>query len=117
MRTLLSSLLISSILLASCGGAGTKAEKAGQAMADTACLLFSEDVDFSQIESMTSDIMTQYGFSSPEEVDAYLTEIRGTEELNQVSEAARNQLEKSCGDALSTSGVSAADLAEAMVSE
>lgn len=118
MPKFLSALLLSSLVLASCGGAsGKQAENAGKAMAETACLLFDESVDFTDIESLTNDIMSKYGFSSPEEIDTYLAKVRGTKELNQVSEAARTQLEASCGDALTESSISAADLAESMVSE
>lgn len=86
-------------------------------MAETACLLFDETVALENIESETGDIMNKYGYDNPEEIDTYLAEIRGTEELNQVSEAARTHLESTCSEALTASGVSAADLAEAMVAE
>ncbi len=86
-------------------------------MAETACLLFDQSVTMTDIESLTGDIMTKYGFNSPDEIDTYLAEVQGTEELNLVSAAARDQLEATCGDALTSNGVTAADLAEAMVSQ
>jgi len=111
-------LLLSTIILASCGAAsGNKAENAGKAMAETACLLFDQSVSMDDIEASTGDIMTTYGFTSPSEIDTYLASIQDTEEMNQVTEAARTQLEATCGDALSSNGVTAADLAEAMVSQ
>lgn len=118
-KALFASLLVSTIIFTACSGAssGNKAQNAGYAMAETACLLFDEDVSFTDIESMTEEIMQKYGFESPEEIDTYLAEVRGTEEINEVSEAARTQLEATCPDALEATGVTAADLAEAMVSE
>jgi len=116
-KPLLASFLTGALFLTACGGSGNKAEDTGKAMAETACLLFNEDVALEDIETMTADIMTKYGYNDPEEIDTYLAEVRGTEELNQVSEAARTHLEETCSDALTASGVSSADLAEAMVAE
>lgn len=86
-------------------------------MAETACLLFDENVALEDIEAQTGEIMNKYGYDTPEDIDTYLAEIRGTEDLNQVSEAARTHLEATCSEALTASGVTAADLAEAMVAE
>lgn len=117
-RTVLSTLLTGALFLAACGGgSGNQAEDTGKAMAETACLLFDESVALEDIEAKTEEIMNTYGYDDPAEIDTYLAEIRGTEELNQVSEAARTHLEATCAEALTASGVSAADLAEAMVQE
>lgn len=118
LRPLFTTFLTGTLFLAACGGGtGNKAEDTGKAMAETACLLFDENVALEDIESMTAEIMNKYGYNDPEEIDTYLAEIRGTEELNEVSEAARTQLEATCNDALTAGGISAADLAEAMVQE
>ena len=114
-KPLLASFLTGALFLTACGGSGNKAEDTGKAMAETACLLFDEAVALENIETMTGDIMTKYGYNDPEEIDDYIKAIRGTEELNEVSEAARTHLEATCAEALTASGVSAADLAEAMV--
>ena len=118
-KVLTLSLLLSMIVLSSCGGSagGNISENAGKAMAETACLLFDEEVSLGDMQSLTEDIMAEYGFEDAEAIDTYLATVRGTEEINLVSEAARTHLETTCGDALEASGVSAADLAEAMVSE
>jgi hypothetical protein len=84
-------------------------------MAETACLLFDQTVAMEDIEAKTTEIMNAYGYEDPTEIDDYIAEIRGTEELNQVSEAARTRLEETCSTDLEAAGVSAADLAEAMV--
>ena len=110
--------LISAILLYACNSSSEKnAENAGKAMAETACLLFNETIELEEIEQMSEDIMREYGFSSSKEIDSYLASVRGTEELNKVSEAVRTHMESTCGQALAESDVSAADLAEAMVRE
>lgn len=116
-RPLLATFLTGALFLTACGGSGDKAENTGKAMAETACLLFDESIALEDIESKTQEIMTKYGYAAPEEIDTYLAEIRGTEDLNIVSESARTQLEATCADALAASGVSAAELAEAMVQE
>ena len=114
-RNLLIGLLTGSLVLSACG-TGNQAEDTGKAMAEAACLLFS-GTDVEDIEAKTDEIMEKYGYSDPKEIDTYLAEIRGTEDLNVVTETARTHLEATCGDDLEASGVSAADLAEAMVSE
>lgn len=104
------------LVLSACNPASvSQAENAGKAMAETACLLFDENVALSDIESETKAIMSKYGFTSAEEIDTYLATIRESNEIDVVSEAARKQLESLCSDSLSASGVSTADLAEAMV--
>lgn len=111
-------LLLATIVLASCGGTAPTPENAGKAMAETACLLFdpsfTADTD---IGTATIEIMNKYGFSDTDVIDTYLTSVRGTEDENLVKEATRVQLEASCGQALTDSGMTAADLAEAMLSE
>jgi len=117
MRKFLTLALLSTLTLVSCGGANSQAENAGNAMAETACLLFDETTDMSNIEVLTTDIMTKYGWATPADIDTYLTGIQGTEELNQVQVAVRTALEDLCGDKLEENGVTAADLAEAMVTQ
>lgn len=109
-------LLFFTLVLSACNAtSASQAENAGKAMAETACLLFDENVSLSDIESKTKDIMGKYGFTSAEEIDTYLATIRETSEIDMVSEVTRKQLESLCSDSLSASGVSAADLAKAMV--
>ncbi|MFA6024289.1 MAG: hypothetical protein WC777_03690 [Candidatus Gracilibacteria bacterium] len=116
-KPLLASFLTGALFLSACGGTGSTAENTGKAMAETACLLFDESIAMEDLEENTKDIMKKYGYSDPKEIDTYLAEIQGTEELNLVSEAARTHLEATCAEGLSASGVSAAELAEAMVRE
>jgi len=116
MRKFISLMLFSALFLSACG-ASSQAENAGKAMAETACLLFSSNGDLTNLEGETTAIMTKYGWTKPEDIDTYLTSVRGTEEFNEVTVAARAHLEESCGDALTTSGVSAEELANAMTSE
>ncbi|MFA5792646.1 MAG: hypothetical protein WC897_02115 [Candidatus Gracilibacteria bacterium] len=117
MRKLLSLIILSSLALIACGGTNSQAENAGKAMAETACLLFDDATDMENIETLTTDIMVKYGWSTPADIDTYLAQIQGTEELNQVSVATRTHLEDTCGDSLTANGVTATDLAEAMVTQ
>lgn len=105
--------------LVACSSASSenRAEDAGKAMGETACLLFDEAIDLDESEELSEDILDLYGFSSSKAINRYLDEIRGTEELNKVSEAVRTHMETTCGEDLAKSGVTAADLAEALVSE
>jgi len=117
-KQILAALLVLSSILTACGGASTnKAENAGMAMAETACLLFDESISLEDIPTMTTDIVEKYGFITSDNIDTYLAEIAGTEELNEVAVAVREHLEATCGDALEASGLSAADLSEAIVLE
>lgn len=110
--------ILGTLLLSACNVQGEPWENAGKAMAETACLLFDEEMDFTEIEKTieekTKAVMKKYGFENPKEIDTYLAGVRGTEELNQVTETARTHLEKECGPALEDSGVTAAELAESM---
>lgn len=110
-------LLLSTLVLSACGSTGSQAENAGKAMAETACLLFDESVTFDQITEKTGTIMNDYGWDKPEDIDTYLTSVQGTPELETVKTAATTQMETVCGDALSTAGVTASDLAESMVTQ
>ena len=111
-------LLLATLLLSACGSSGSQAENAGNAMGETACLLFDESVSFDQITDKTGEIMNQYGWDQPEDIDTYLASIQSNpEELAAVKAAAAEQLTASCGEALSTSGMTAEDLAESMVSQ
>ena len=115
-KVILASLLLSISILSACTrSSGSSSENAGKAMAETACLLFDESVSMDDIGGLSDEIMVAYGFEDAEAIDIYLASVRGTEEINLVSEAARTHLEATCGDALEASGVSPADLAEAMV--
>lgn len=108
-------LLLTTLVLSACGSSGTQAENAGKAMAETACLLFDQNVTFDQITEKTGDIMNNYGWDKPEDIDTYLASIQGTAEVDTVKSVATSQMESTCGDALTTAGVSAADLAASMV--
>lgn len=108
-------LLLSTLVLSACGSSGSQAENAGKAMAETACLLFDESVTFDQITEKTGLIMDNYGWDKPEDIDTYLASVQGTPELDTVKSIATTHMEENCGDAISTSGVSASDLAASMV--
>lgn len=111
-------LFLATLLLSACGTSGSQAENAGNAMAETACLLFDESVSFDQITDKTGEIMTAYGWDKPEDIDTYLASIQSnTEELELVRSTAATKLTETCGDALSTSGMTAEDLAESMTQQ
>jgi predicted small secreted protein len=118
-KQLLAALLVSASLLTACGGAasGSQAENAGKAMAETACLLFDENVDFETIAAQSEEIVQNYGFESSTSIDDYIMEVAGTEEQNAIVVAAREHLEATCGEDIEASGLSAAELSEAMVLE
>ena len=116
MRKLLILALLSTLLLSACGKA-SQAENAGKAMAETACLLFNNSGDLSNLETESNTIMTKYGWKDPAEIDTYLNSVRNTAEFNEINVAARTHLEESCGDALAKAGVSAEELSSAMTSE
>lgn len=87
-------------------------------MAETACLLFDESVSFDRITEETNNIMTSYGWKDPDEIDTYLNEIQSNpEEKEEVKTAIAEKLSSTCGDFLSTAGMTAADFAESMVSQ
>jgi hypothetical protein len=112
------SFLILSLLLSACGASESTAVNAGKAMGETACLLFDESVSFEEISEKTTTIMSSYGWKDPEEIDQYLASIQGNpEELEAVKTAAADELTKGCGESLSTSGMTALDLAESMISQ
>jgi len=117
MNKKLSLALFSLLLLTACGSTGSKAENAGKAMAETACLLFNEDVNMEEIAAQTDEIMKKYGFEKAQDIDDYIATIQGTDELNTVSTNTENELKAKCGEALTAKGVEAADLAKAMVSQ
>ncbi len=118
MPRFLSTLLLSSVLLSACAGGGaSRADNAAKAMAETACLLFDNGTALEDIEQKTNEIIANYGFTSTDEIDSYLAEIQGTEELNELSVTLRTHLETTCGEALAANDVNAASLAEAMVLE
>ena len=106
-----------SLVLSACSGSQNLTENAGKAMAETACLLFDEETEFVAIAEETKAVMDKYGFENDATIEDYLDSIRGTEELNKVSVVLREHLERSCGSTLEANGISAADLAEAMVQE
>jgi hypothetical protein len=116
MRKFITLTLFLALFLNACG-TDSQAENAGKAMAETACLLFSSNGDLTNLEGETTSIMTKYGWATAADIDTYLTSVRGTEEFNEVTVAARSHLEESCGEALTASGVSAEELANAMTSE
>ena len=86
-------------------------------MAETSCLIFDDSVPFEDIPNRSEEIITSYGWESSLAIDDYLESIAGTESLNDVSVLLRNYLEDECGDQLEAGGLSAAELAEAIVLE
>ena len=89
------------------------------AMAETACIIFEDPskIDTMSEEGTATAIMKKYGFEQASDIDDYLLEIQGTEELNTVSATARDTLIATCGAALTEKGVDASDLANAMVTQ
>lgn len=109
---------LSVLLLTACGSL-SPAESAGKAMGETACLLFDDPstTTSDELSQKTDDIMKKYGFEKASDIDAYLTAIQGTEELNTVKTTTRDTLTAECGDTLTEKEVDPADLAEAMVTQ
>lgn len=117
-KALLATLMVLASILAACNtSSGNQAENAGKALADAACLLFDESIEFAEIPDLSQEIIKKYDFSSSDEIDNYLEGVKGTEEMNEVMVAAREQLEAQCGSGLASSGLSAAELAESIVSQ
>lgn len=109
--------LLSAVLLTACGSSGSKAENAGKAMAETACLLFDDTTSTDDMSAASDAIMKKYGFEQASDIDTYLATIQGTEDLNTVTATARDTLTETCSDALTAKGVDPSDLANAMVSQ
>ncbi|MBT5516465.1 hypothetical protein HOK22_00975 [Candidatus Peregrinibacteria bacterium] len=117
MKKFLAIFLLSSIAFTACSTIQSEPKRAAMAMAETSCLLFDENIDFTKIGEQTSEIMEKYGYEDNAKIDDYLVSIADTEELNEVSVELRTALETNCGDLLTESGIDAADLAEAIVFE
>jgi hypothetical protein len=118
MKRLFAASLLFSILLTACSGStNVDAENAAHAMAETSCLIFDDSVPFEDIPTQSTDIITAYGWEDSLAIDDYLESINGTEVQNEVSVLLRQYLEEACGDQLEAGGLSAAELAEAIVLE
>ena len=107
-------LLLSTLALTACSS-GTPAENAGKAMAETACLLFDDTVTYDQITEKTGEIMNDYGWEKPEDIDTYLSSVQGTPEADEVKKATADHLEATCGEAMAETGISPEELANSMV--
>lgn len=118
-KKFLSLFFVSLFMLTACGGGASKAEKAGMALAETACLSFDSSVAGEEIETLADfaeSSATKYGFESSEDMQVYLDSIEGTEAMNEMAVAAREHLEETCGDSLEALGINAADFAENIIS-
>lgn len=118
MKRFFAATLFTSILLTSCAGStNLDAENAAHAMAETSCLIFDDSVPFEDIPTRSEEIITAYGWADSLAIDDYLESINGTEVQNEVSVLLRQYLEEECGEQLEAGGLSAAELAEAIVLE
>lgn len=118
MKRLFALLSILVLALTACGGPkNVQADNAARAMAETSCLIFDDTVPFEEIPAKSEEIITGYGWEDSLAIDAYLEGIAGTEEQNEVSVLLRKYLEDNCGEQLEAGGLSAAELAEAIVLE
>jgi hypothetical protein len=117
MKKRLALALVSAVLLTACGTAGTPAENAGMAMAETACLIFNDEVNMDSMSAESTTILSKYGFKEASEIDAYLATVQGTAELDTVVSTASKTLTEKCGENLTAKGVDPTELAQAMVSQ
>lgn len=118
MKRLFAATALFSLLLTACGGpSNVEADNAAHAMAETSCLIFDDTVPFEEIPSQSEAIITGYGWEDSVAIDVYLESINGTEVQNEVSVLLRQYLEEACGEQLEAGGLSAAELAEAIVLE
>jgi len=118
MKRLFLATTIFSLLLTSCGGpSNPEADNAARAMAETSCLIFDETVPFEEIPDRSDQIILSYGWESSMSIDDYLESINGTEVQNEVAVLLRQYLDETCGEQLEAGGLSAAELAEAIVLE
>lgn len=118
MKRLFLATTIFSLLLTSCGGpSNVQADNAAHAMAETSCLIFDESVPFEDIPNRSDEIILSYGWEDAMSIDTYLESIAGTEEQNEVAVLLRQYLDDVCGEQLEAGGLSAAELAEAIVLE
>lgn len=118
MNRLFAAFALFSIVLTACGAPkNVQADNAARAMAETSCLIFDDKVPFEEIPAKSEEIITGYGWADSMAIDTYLEGIAGTEEQNEVSVLLRQYLEKECGEQLEAGGLSAAELAEAIVLE
>ncbi len=118
MKALFAAISLSSVFLTACTQAvNVQAEKAARTMAEVSCLIFDDSVTFEEIPDQSNEIITKYGWENSIAIDDYLAEIKGSEEQNEVSVLLRQYLEETCGEQLEAGGLSAAELAEAIVLE
>ncbi|MFT7184550.1 MAG: ABC-type Fe3+-hydroxamate transport system substrate-binding protein [Oceanicoccus sp.] len=118
MNRLFAATILFSVFLTSCGGASNdQSENAARAMAETSCLIFDDSVPFEEIPAQSDAIITSYGWEDSLAIDVYLNESNGTEEQNEIAVLLRQYLEEACGEQLKAGGLSAAELAEAIVLE
>ncbi len=111
-------LLASTLVFTACGSTNGRAEKAGKALAETACFSFdsesSEEESTSSLADYAEMVAKDYGFKDSSDLQAFVDEIEGTEAMNKMALAAREHLEATCGDSLEALGISSADFAESL---
>ena len=115
-------ILAISLVLTSCGSINYRAENAGKALAEINCLAYSGDLTDMMMEAAmdtdpTQEILTKHGFESHEELSAYMMEVAGTSEFNELAIAVRTNLAETCGEQLEALGMSPEDLYESIVQE
>lgn len=92
-------------------------EKAANAIAESSCLLFDNELSFDEIANMTKEIAKKYDFDSPQKIDEYLRTIANSEDENTTSVLLRESLQKNCGSALAEKSLDPADLSKAILTE
>jgi len=96
-------------------GPDTRAEDAGMAMAKSFCLLFDENLTFEEVGEITFEIVQDYGFETPAEIDNYLAKIEGTEAADRVAAALNETITETCGDDLEERDFDPAEIVESIL--
>ncbi len=119
-KRLLPLLFLSILMLTACGSTNGRAEKAGKALAETACFSFdsgNSEEELSSLAEYAETISKKYGFKDSSDLQTFLDEIEGTEAMNKMAVSAREHLESTCGDSLEALGINAADFAESLTGQ
>ena len=89
-------------------------ENASGAMAEASCLLFDEEVPFEDLENLILDIMVNYGYEVPGDIDVFIEASMDFPAHDQLTTQLESDLDEFCGSILEDADVDISDLAESM---
>lgn len=107
--------LILSLTLTSCTASDPRTENYARAIAEITCLTLDESVSVEDADTLTEEVFETYNVEEPSDIQTYIDEITGTEAQNEMSVHVREHLESTCGPVLELGGLSAAEMAEAII--